>query len=205
MQYKTEQESFWAGPFGDDYLERNAGTEIIWASNARLFQEIIALAPDARSFLELGCNIGLNLQTLRTIDPTFNLMGYEINATAAATASARDIGKIFRGSVIDPLAEEAHADLVFTKGVLIHIAPDYLPTVYNTLVERAHKYILICEYYNPTPVEVSYRDHERRLYKRDFAGELIDQFGLKLKGYRFHYRRDEMMPQDDMTWFLLEK
>jgi hypothetical protein len=64
---------------------------------------------------------------------------------------------------------------------------------------------MVCEYYNPTPVTVPYRGNDDRLFKRDFAGELIDRFGMKLIDYGFVYRRDNVCPADDVTWFLLEK
>ena len=66
--------------------------------------------------------------------------------------------------------------------------------------------MLIAEYYNPTPVEVTYRGHSRRLFKRDFAGELLSAYDdLQLVDYGFSYHGDPVMPQDDITWFLLEK
>jgi spore coat polysaccharide biosynthesis protein SpsF len=64
---------------------------------------------------------------------------------------------------------------------------------------------MVCEYYNPTPVSIGYRGHEDRLFKRDFAGELIDLYGLKLIDYGFIYHRDPVAPQDDATWFLMQK
>ena len=64
---------------------------------------------------------------------------------------------------------------------------------------------MINEYFNPTPVSIPYRGHENKLFKRDFAGELIDSYSLKLVDYGFVYSRDNLYPQDDMTWFLLEK
>jgi hypothetical protein len=65
---------------------------------------------------------------------------------------------------------------------------------------------MVCEYYNPAPVIVHYRGHADRLFKRDFAGELMEQWNLRLIDYGFAYRRDKYLPyQDDVTWFLLEK
>jgi len=62
------------------------------------------------------------------------------------------------------------------------------------------------EYYNPVPVEVSYRGHQGKLFKRDFSGEMLDKFkDLRLIRYGFVYHRDPSFPQDDITWFLLEK
>jgi spore coat polysaccharide biosynthesis protein SpsF len=52
---------------------------------------------------------------------------------------------------------------------------------------------------------VNYRGNENRLFKRDFAGELINKFDMNLIDYGFTYHRDKHFPQDDLTWFLLEK
>ena len=81
-----------------------------------------------------------------------------------------------------------------------------LALVYEKLYTASNKYILICEYYNPSPVNVSYRVHSDRLFKRDFAGEMLEKYAdLKLVDYGFCYKRDNAFPQDDITWFLLEK
>ena len=62
------------------------------------------------------------------------------------------------------------------------------------------------EYYNPSPISIEYRGHSNKLFKRDFCDEMLDLYqDLKLKDYGFIYQRDKMFPQDDITWFLLEK
>jgi len=97
-------------------------------------------------------------------------------------------------------------DLALIKGVLIHINPDHLPEVYDRLYACTNQYILVAEYYNPSPVAVSYRGHTDRLFKRDFAGEMMDRYqDLHLLDYGFVYHRDPVWPQDDITWFLMEK
>ena len=89
---------------------------------------------------------------------------------------------------------------------MIHINPDCLENVYDILYEHSNKYICLTEYYNPTPVEVSYRGNEKRLFKRDFTGEIMDRYpDLKLLKYGFIYHRDYNFPGDDLTWFLMEK
>ena len=65
--------------------------------------------------------------------------------------------------------------------------------------------MLVAEYYNPVPVQIEYRGHDDRLYKRDFAGDLIENYGLNLVDYGFVYKRDKQAPQDDISWFLLQK
>ena len=81
-----------------------------------------------------------------------------------------------------------------------------LQAVYQKLYDYSTNYVLICEYYNPNPIEVDYRGHSGKLYKRDFCGEMMVKFlDLKLIDYGFAYKKDPAFPQDDITWFLMEK
>ena len=117
---------------------------------------------------------------------------------------------VFQHSILDiPTSSgilNASHDFVLIKGVLIHINPASLQTVYRNLYDASAKYICVCEYYNPTPVSITYRGHEDRLFKRDFAGEIMDLYpDLKLVDYGFIWRRDNNFPDDDANWFLLEK
>ena len=204
MTFKTEQENFWAGEFGNDYINRNQGEELI-TSNLVLFGQILRAAPSIKSIVELGCNIGLNLQALNRINNNFELCGYEINKTAAQRARDLHIANIVDGTILDAIPADKKYDISFTKCVLIHINPNELHKVYENLYNLSNKYIVVCEYYNPSPVVVKYRGNEDRLFKRDFAGELIDKYNLNLIDYGFTYHRDNYFPQDDSTWFLLEK
>jgi pseudaminic acid biosynthesis-associated methylase len=204
MQFRTDQEAFWAGDFGQGYIERNNAPQLI-AANTALFQKILHKTPGIRSVAELGCNIGLNLVALNQINRDLALTGYEINAEAAQQARSHGLAEIICTTVIEPLDGEQAYDLTFTKGVLIHIQPDALNAAYDNLYRLSRRYIMVCEYYNPTPVSIGYRGHEDRLFKRDFAGELIDLYGLKLIDYGFIYHRDPVAPQDDATWFLMQK
>lgn len=43
-QYKTEQERFWAGQFGDAYVDRNQSAAVL-ASKIGLFAKILACLP----------------------------------------------------------------------------------------------------------------------------------------------------------------
>ncbi len=204
MAFQTEQERFWTGSFGDEYTDRNQGEHIV-TSNLALFARILKSAPDVKSIVELGCNIGLNLQALKRINAGFELCGYEINETAASTARALEIANIVQGTILEDLAAGRTYDLAFTKTVLIHINPGKLDQVYRNLHALSSRYVLVCEYYNPSPMVVTYRGNEDRLFKRDFAGEIMDKFGMRLLDYGFVYHRDNYFPQDDITWFLLEK
>lgn len=204
MKYHTEQENFWATDFGNDYIDRNEGEKLI-ASNVALFSKILRSAPDIKSAAELGCNIGLNLMALNRINKNFNLQGYEINESAAKVASNQKIASILNTTITETLSSHNKFDLTFSKLVLIHINPEKLETVYDNLYALSNRYIMVCEYYNPSPVVVEYRGHQNRLFKRDFAGELISKYNLRLLDYGFNYHRDTYFTNDDATWFLMEK
>ncbi len=202
--YKTEQEAFWASSFGDEYTDRNVGEQVL-AGNINLFSKILADSLDIKSVIEYGANIGLNLRAIKLLKPDIELSAIEINEKAVATLKQSGKIKVYHQSILD-FTMDYQRDLVLIKGVLIHINPDYLNRVYESLYSTSRKYVCIAEYYNPTPVSVTYRGHKDRLFKRDFAGEMLDKYqGLKLVDYGFAYHRDNNYPQDDITWFLLEK
>lgn len=204
MTYKTEQESFWAGEFGDKYISRNSDADMI-RSNIAMFSRILKRTDDISSILELGANIGLNLIALNQLLPKLDISAVEINENAVKALKDIDNVKVEHTSILSYQATEKK-DFVFTKGVLIHINPEYLQNVYKIMYESSNKYICISEYYNPSPVEITYRGNKEKLFKRDFAGELLEKYpNLKLIDYGFVYHRDNYFPQDDMTWFLLEK
>lgn len=202
--YRTPQEEFWAGEFGTDYASRNVGDRLI-ASNRHLFSRIFSRTPAVESVLELGANIGLNLRAIRSLLPAAELDAVEINEAAAAELARWGEARVHHQSILEfePLRQW---DMALIKGVLIHIDPDQLPKAYDLLHAASRKFICICEYYNPTPVAVTYRGHGERLFKRDFAGEVLDRFpDLELMDYGFVYHRAPVFPLDDITWFLLAK
>jgi pseudaminic acid biosynthesis-associated methylase len=204
-EFRTEQESFWAGDFGRDYIDRNREAALI-ASNAALFARALRGVGPIHSVVEFGANIGNNLKALQVLFPSASQRGVEINQDAASELG-RVIGpeNVVTGSILDPL-EGPPADLVLSKGLLIHLDPSVLELAYTRIIEASSKFILICEYYNPTPIGIPYRGHENRLFKRDFAGEILDrQSDLELRDYGFVYRRDKSFALDDITWFLLAR
>ena len=203
--YRTEQEQFWASDFGNDYIARNEDQSLI-AANLALFAKILNRTSPVTSALELGANIGLNLRAIRQLLPHADLEAVEINAAAAQQLRAAGIADaVHHASILDFAPKRAY-DLLFTVGVLIHIAPDELSRVYDLMYRSSNRYIVVAEYYNPTPVTIPYRGHGERLFKRDFAGEIMDRFtDVSLLDYGFVYRRDPNFRHDDITWFLVEK
>lgn len=203
--FVTPQEEFWAGEFGANYIGRNDSQHLL-AANLNFFAKALMHAGRITSAIEFGANIGMNLRALQLLYPDIDLQGIEINPEAASQLRTH-IGesKVHEGSIFNYPVNE-RVDLSLIKGVLIHINPDMLPVVYEKLYAASSRFLLVCEYYNPAPVAITYRGHADRLFKRDFAGEMMDKYpDLKLVDYGFAYHRDPAFPQDDINWFLMEK
>jgi pseudaminic acid biosynthesis-associated methylase len=205
MTFKTEQENFWAGEFGTEYIQRNQGNALI-ASNLNLFSKALRCTRGISSCIEFGANIGLNLIALQQLIPGIEAHAIEINTDAAKKLGEVIIpNRVYNKSILDFTADRKW-DLTLIKGVLIHTNPEELSQVYEKLVASTGQYLMVVEYYNPAPVSVTYRGHAERLFKRDFAGEIMDQYTqMKLLDYGFLYHRDHNFPADDITWFVLKK
>lgn len=206
--FKTEQETFWAGEFGSEYISRNRGNELL-AANLAFFSKALGKVQKIKSCVEFGANIGMNLRALKLLYPEQSQYAIEINHDAAnELRQYLSPDHVFETSIIDfePLKMNKLWELVLIKTVLIHINPEYLNHIYSKLYEATSRYLIVCEYYNPTPVSINYRGHSERLFKRDFCGEMLDRYPeLRLIDYGFSYHRDPSFPQDDVTWFLMER
>jgi len=202
--HRTPQEQLWAGEFGNDYTARNRDGALV-NSNRALFDEILSHTQRVTSAIEFGANIGNNLRALRDLIPDIELHAVEINETAASEIQNWGGATVEVASLLD-FRPSRQWDLSFTHGVLIHLHPEALPDIYDKLVAASSRYVMVCEYYSPSPVEVHYRGQAQALFKRDFAGEILDAHPeLQLVDYGFTYHRDPQHPLDDSTWFLMEK
>lgn len=205
MTFKTEQEAFWAGEFGTEYINRNQSDALI-ASNIAFFSAALRSTRGVGSCIEFGANVGMNLRALKLLLPCVDLHAIEINRDAShQLAKLIPLANIYNESILG-FKPPRKWDLALVKGVLIHINPEFLPQAYDALVSSTARYLLVAEYYSPTPVAIPYRGHSNRLFKRDFAGEILGRHpSMQLVDYGFSYRRDPNFPQDDITWFLMER
>jgi pseudaminic acid biosynthesis-associated methylase len=203
MAGKSETERFWAGDFGDSYTKRQVTPEIL-AANMNLFCRALSTAPDIASILEFGANAGQNLWGLKRLFPQAHITGVEINRTAWEQLRKIDGIEAVNESILDFKPTQQY-DLVFTKTVLIHIPPSQLEHVYELMFQATKRFLMVAEYFNPRPETIEYRGHSEKLFRRDFAGDLLDRYSsLSLRDYGFAYKRDKHS-QDNVTWFLLEK
>ncbi|RZK13181.1 MAG: pseudaminic acid biosynthesis-associated methylase [Flavobacterium sp.] len=203
-KYNTEQENFWAGEFGDIYINRNKSSELM-ASNIHFWGEIISNTHSLNTILELGANVGMNIKAINHLLPNAKLSAVEINENAYNELMTIPGVEGYHQSIFD-FSTSKQYDMTFVKGVLIHLNPDLLNDAYDKLYAASRKYVCIAEYYNPSPVALPYRGHEQKLFKRDFAGEFMQRhLNTRLVKYGFSYHKDPVFPQDDITWFLIEK
>ena len=134
--YKTEQEKFWSGKFGTNYIERNKGDKLL-AANLNFFSNAFRNAGKIASCIEFGSNIGMNLRALQLLYPGIKLNGIEINEDAAN--ELKDLignENVMLGSIFNYTIKKTF-DVSLTKGVLIHINPDELEMVYKKLYDSS--------------------------------------------------------------------
>jgi pseudaminic acid biosynthesis-associated methylase len=208
----TKQVREWASDFGREYTDRNtldpAELDALWLSNygvtrTELNRNFLEGVPSDASILEVGCNVGNQLLLLSGMGYT-NLCGIDVQSYAIQIAQTRvPSGSTVEGSALDIPFPDDHFDLVFTSGLLIHIAPADLPKVFGEIHRVTKTWILGSEYYSPTLAEINYRGHEDLLWKNDFSRLYRDQYpDLKLvREKRLPYLKG---PNTD-TMFLLQR
>lgn len=203
MSKATSQQSFWESEDGDAYIERNISASL-HAANLKFFSEIFkSMGEVPQAVLELGANVGMNYRAISALNPSLDYTGVEVNKKAFEALRALGCESIH--SSIEDFQTAKSFDFVFTKGVLIHLNPESLQSTYEKMVSSSRKWLLVAEYYSPRPEAIEYRGRKDLLFKRDFAGELLDRFpDLHLHSYGFAYHRGPF-PQDDISWFVLKK
>jgi len=181
----TEQIRTWNGDFGREYTDRNTFTpaqlDELYQRNYGITRSAInrrfleSIPRDAR-ILEVGCNVGNQLLILQSMGFT-NLYGIETQDYALQRAQGRLPAAVLRqaSALAIPYAGRFF-DLVFTSGVLIHIAPADLPLALGEIRRCAKHWIWGFEYYAPQMTEVAYRGHGALLWKTDYARLYAEQF-----------------------------
>ena len=171
----TEQESWWAGDAGKAYIARN---RLDWSLRVPFWDDVINWT-NPGSVLEIGCNIGSNLKAIRSIDRELNLVGVDVNVDAITEATIAGLNTYeMSGAEAGDMWPDSF-DLVFTAGVLIHVAPEHLSSLMDSIIKASKRYVLAIEYAADKEEHVEYRGCTDRLWRRPF-GEFYRQKGLRL-------------------------
>ena len=202
----------WRGKFGKEYTIRNALTldemEALYQKNYGLSRteinsKFIGNLDRSIRILEVGSNIGNQLLCLQEMGFS-KLYGIELQEYAVEFSKSRTKRiNIIQGSAFDIPFKDSYFDLVFTSGVLIHIAPADLSLVMKEIVRSSKKSIMGFEYYADTCTEIPYRGSTDLLWKNNFCKIYLDNFShLNLvREEKYKYLDSENI--DSM--FLLEK
>ena len=185
MGSQTEQIRTWTGDFGREYTDRNTYSPAeldefyrrTWGiTRTELNQRSLEGVPRDARILEVGCNMGTQLLVLQEMGFT-NLHGIEIQSYALDRAKQRlSRAVLTQASAFAIPYEDQFFDLVFTSGVLIHIAPADLPVAMAEIHRCSKRWIWGFEYYAPETTEVPYRGHTALLWKADYARLYQEQF-----------------------------
>jgi pseudaminic acid biosynthesis-associated methylase len=213
MPKNTPQMDTWGGTFGEEYTKRNdyAPEELdahyverYGISRSAINQEFLGTLDRSLRILEVGTNIGLQLTLLQSLGFS-DLYGIELQWYAVEKARQRTHQiNILQGSALDLPFKDGFFDLVFTSGVLIHIAPEDIHRMLSEIHRCSRRYIWGFEYWAPEYTEVPYRGNQKLLWKTDFAKLYCTQFpDLQLKK-EIHYRYVQS-PELVDSGFLLEK
>jgi pseudaminic acid biosynthesis-associated methylase len=181
----TKQSEAWGGEFGSQYSERNLfdAPELDKIYQAKygvtrsvLNEDFLKDIPRSASILEVGCNHGNQLILLHQMGFE-NLNGVEIHKEVVKSAQSRvPWAKLTEGSVLNIPFREASFDLVFTSGLLIHIAPQDISVAMDEIFRCAKDWIWGLEYYAPEMMEVQYRGQSGLLWKADYARIYAERF-----------------------------
>ena len=205
----NDQIELWRSEFGEKYASRDANL-ITDENQRRLVQDWgkilrTAISPRPQSVLEVGCNIGRNLVALHNLVP--ELHGVEPHPKVCEQARANPAlakATIHEGDSSSlPYADSA-IDLVFTSGVLIHIAPENLDKAVDEIVRVSRRYIVCIEYFSREPTQITYQGLDGFLFKRDFGRFYLERHpNLRPLDYGFLWHVFDSA--DDCNWWLFEK
>lgn len=191
-------ERLWGGEFGDAYVERNSGPD----ARGPFWRELLGRYPVER-VLEVGCNIGGNLQWIVQKVPARQVYGIDVNEKALSQVRNR-LQVNATWSVARELPfRDAWFDLTFTAGVLIHQPEDALLAVMSEVVRCSRRYVLCLEYFSEKTAHVPYRGQEGALFKRDYGRLYADSFPALKQLETGFLGKDQGW--DDVTWWLFEK
>ena len=128
------------------------------------------------SVIEFGPNIGANLIALHTV-PNLQSTGIEINKKAVKRVEKESTEyRSYPMNQFWTVEITKEYELSLIKGSFNSsrsICPRFLFTQKHA---ASSKYILVAEYYSPVPVELDYRGNSGKLFKRDFAGEILEKY-----------------------------
>jgi len=147
--------------FWDEYTDKNQDKD---AKGIADFIYHTCVALDAKVVCELGCNVGNNLQSF---NKEHLVWGFDNNSYAIKLAMKKHPHIVFgTDNILDCEIANNTFDLVFTRGLMIHLTVDEVHVAIRKMIQISKKYIFHLEYFGKDAERV---DYEVGLWKRNMA------------------------------------
>lgn len=194
----------WTGDFGNQYTARNRDEPNFRATIWR------ALLPrHCESVLEVGANVGHNLEAIASFSPA-EIYACEPNDLARQELMERlnDCGceNHITADTADRLSfPDGGVDLVFTCGVLIHIDGGRLLPSMREIHRVARRWIICAEYHAAEERMIPYRGQDNALWLRPYGKLWRKNFpDLRQVWTPLLFEKD-VTGLDDVTVWMFEK
>jgi len=129
------------------------------------FIYFLSLGLGAKKICEAGCNIGNNLSSF---PENFEIYGIDMNKNALEKAKKRYPDFSFKKTDLKQTGfPDSSFDLVFTRGVLIHIPTTDLDKVLKEFVRISKKWILNFEYFGEDGKMIKWKRGDDLLWYRN--------------------------------------
>lgn len=163
----------WSGEFGNQYTDRNLYAP---ERHTEFFRKLLE-GKNISTILEVGSNIGINLESLNSLG--YKAIGIEPNEYAVKKGI--ELGRpIVQGTGFHLPWPDETFDLVFTAGVLMHIPDANYKYVMSEIWRVSKKYALAIEYLSDegedTVTIKDYHGEDNMLWKRtsyQYPGTMI--------------------------------
>lgn len=125
----------------------------------------ITIALDAKRICEAGCNVGNNLACFPS---TSDVHGIDLSDHALEKARKKYPSFNFKQeSITDISYPDSYFDLVFTRGVLIHIPENEMDVVLKQLARISKKWIFNLEYFGKDGEMIKWKRGDNLLWYRN--------------------------------------
>jgi len=146
----------------------------------------ITLGLGATSVIEAGCNVGNNLSAF---PESFNVTGMDMNKSALEIAQKNFSNFTFYEDDIKATNfPDSHFDVVFTRGVLIHIPQRDLDKTLQEFIRISKKWIFNLEYFGEDGKMINWERGDNLLWYRNmkeqwkkFDVEIMSDFEIPVE------------------------
>ena len=129
------------------------------------FLYYLSIALGTKKICEAGCNIGNNLTAFPS---DYSVYGFDLNDSALEKAKKRHPNFTFEHGSLNKIPfPDSFFDLIFTRGVLIHIKADLLDEILTELLRTTKKWIINLEYHGEDGKMIKWKRGNELLWYRN--------------------------------------